>query len=183
MQYMTDFKEVVSGSLPGPRNVQSHVQLSASYNTAIDQIHRTAHDEMVLAQAWAAACQLEAGVDVLFKVCAPMLSIRLNGFITNHSGVFEKLREHVMTSGFALAQNDSGDRDYVCTLYKHGVQVSEYERYVTDHGRDHLMSVLYDEMTRDLFTPAFLGDVFNLILDLPYVKASGEFGTHKDANP
>ena len=170
MEHMDEFREAVSGSFPEPSKLQSHVQLSASYNIAIDQIKRTLHDEMVLAQAWAASSIVEAAVDVLFKVFGPMLSIRLNAFITDCSGFFERLREHVMTSGFALVHNENGNRDYVCTLYKHGAQVSEYERYVTDHGRDHLMSVLYDEMTRDLFKREFLGDVFNLILNLPYVK-------------
>ena len=73
MQHMSNFKGVVSCSLHAPRTLQNHVQLSGSYHTAIDQIHRTQRDEMVIALAWAASCTIETAVDVLFKVIAPMI--------------------------------------------------------------------------------------------------------------
>jgi hypothetical protein len=80
-----------------------------------------------------------------------------------------------MISGFVVSERAPY---YRCALYKYGPQVTEYERFVTTFGRDHLMSSLFNCLTRDLITSDFLGDVYNLALDLTYVDASNKTCTH-----
>jgi hypothetical protein len=80
-----------------------------------------------------------------------------------------------MISGFVVSERAPY---YRCALYQHGPQITEYERFVTNFGRDHLMSSLFNCLTRDLLTSDFLGDVYNLTLDLTYVDASNKTCTH-----
>jgi hypothetical protein len=80
-----------------------------------------------------------------------------------------------MISGFVFSDRAPF---YRCALHQHGPQVTEYERFVTNFGRDHLMSSLYTCLTRDLLTSDFLGDVYNLTVDLTYLDDSNKTCTH-----
>jgi hypothetical protein len=68
-------------------------------------------------------------------------------------------------------RNRGSSGQYILCLYQNGFQISEYERFVTNNGRDNVVSIMFDVLTKDLLTADFLGDVFSLKLELPFVNS------------
>jgi hypothetical protein len=96
-QHLAAFEATLSNSVVGvPRALQSHLQLSGSFGTAIVQLRRACQTEIAQTHAWSSSSMDESSVDVLYKLLAPTLVLRLNDFLTKHSSVLEELRHHVL---------------------------------------------------------------------------------------